>query len=245
MERGIEQVAIKVEQKNVEQMKETTALYRHFSSEGALLYVGISLSWPARTKAHVKGSRWFDNVARVEIERFPSRQAALDAEREAIKSEHPQFNIIHNRNTVNKQRDASRKPRTTDDPILRAIRGPDAIVGPALNYQGDMISIIVAHGEAGKPGELAEIVLGEWAGEVPAFLFEACDTVATIRRGDQINLDEAREMRANVIRKLTKHLRTVEVCNTDIALAVANAFMFPSAKSEKILDDVAVERAKS
>lgn len=77
-----------------------TCLYRHFDADGSLLYVGISLSWPERTKAHAQKSRWFSHVAEVKIERFPTRQEALDAEREAIRREHPKFNIVHNRRPV-------------------------------------------------------------------------------------------------------------------------------------------------
>lgn len=72
-------------------------LYRHFAADGELLYAGISLSWPTRTKSHVRGSPWFDQVAEVKIEKFATRQQALQAEKEAIKTEKPRFNVIHNR----------------------------------------------------------------------------------------------------------------------------------------------------
>src|SRR5690348_12204641 len=74
-----------------------TSLYRHYARDGTLLYVGISLSWPARTRAHAHYSEWFAQVTRVEIELLPSREAALTAEREAIKAERPKFNVVHNR----------------------------------------------------------------------------------------------------------------------------------------------------
>jgi hypothetical protein len=70
-----------------------TALYRHFDSEGCLLYVGISLNAIARLANHRLTSHWFETVARVEIERFRSRQAALAAERKAIRTEKPLHNI--------------------------------------------------------------------------------------------------------------------------------------------------------
>lgn len=76
-----------------------TSLYRHFASDGTLLYVGISLSWFERTRAHAAHSDWFSRVCRVEIEWFPSRAEALVAETIAIKAEKPLFNLHHNKVT--------------------------------------------------------------------------------------------------------------------------------------------------
>jgi hypothetical protein len=71
-----------------------TDLYRHFDSEGCLLYVGISLSAIARLAAHRVRSSWFNRIARVEIKRFPSREDAEAAELEAIRTEKPLHNIV-------------------------------------------------------------------------------------------------------------------------------------------------------
>ena len=73
-------------------MKETTCLYRHFDSEGALLYVGISLSAIERLRKHRESKR-FDKIATVTIERFKTRELALNAERIAIRDEDPKFNV--------------------------------------------------------------------------------------------------------------------------------------------------------
>lgn len=279
----------------------TTSLYRHFADDGTLLYVGISLSWPARTKQHSRGSQWFAQVARVEIEHFPTREAAIEAEFEAIKRERPQFNIIHNRtktaksssrqkvadahlsqwvkvghtlvrpypkclrcggaigarrkwfNTCTRKHMCCRcydewrtiiQPRkgVETDPVLNLIQGPDVIVGPALIYQDDLISVLVAHGESGTNGALNEIVLGKLAAEVPDVWMRVCAGVITIRGPDEITIDEARETRAKIVRKLKQHRRTVEVYDTDISLASAYAARFPSEKSRRILADVAAER---
>jgi hypothetical protein len=72
----------------------TTIVYRHFDSEGQLLYVGISLNAVARLADHRQTSHWFDGIARIDLQRFPSRQAALAAERRAIRKEKPLFNIV-------------------------------------------------------------------------------------------------------------------------------------------------------
>lgn len=74
-----------------------TALYRHFSANGELLYVGISCKPITRLKQHEHDSGWASEIARVEIERFETRAAAMAAEREAIKKEKPRHNVVHAR----------------------------------------------------------------------------------------------------------------------------------------------------
>lgn len=69
-------------------------LYRHFDSNGELLYVGISLSSVARLAQHRRSSVWFDRIKRVEIEAFPTREAAIMAESRAIETEKPKFNVM-------------------------------------------------------------------------------------------------------------------------------------------------------
>lgn len=71
-----------------------TSLYRHFDAGGKLLYVGISLHVFVRLIRHRKRSHWFSQLARIEVEHYPSREAALRAGREAIRSEGPLYNIL-------------------------------------------------------------------------------------------------------------------------------------------------------
>lgn len=78
---------------------ETTTLYRHFDASGALLYVGISLSVLDRLTAH-RASRWHSDIAAVTLEHFPTREAALDAEAEAITNENPKYNIARPRHRI-------------------------------------------------------------------------------------------------------------------------------------------------
>jgi predicted GIY-YIG superfamily endonuclease len=68
-----------------------TALYRHFDADGELLYVGISLDTMRRLLQH-KGSEWQQEIAKVEIEWLPTREAALRAEADAITTEQPLWN---------------------------------------------------------------------------------------------------------------------------------------------------------
>lgn len=70
-----------------------TELYRHFDKSGTLLYVGISLSTVHRLKEHRGGSGWYRKVVTITIERFPTRKAALAAERKAVQTEHPLHNV--------------------------------------------------------------------------------------------------------------------------------------------------------
>ena len=72
------------------------ALYRHFDKDGALLYVGISRSAAARLAQHSK-SPWDHLIARVDVESLDTRQAALKAERKAITTEKPIYNVTHNK----------------------------------------------------------------------------------------------------------------------------------------------------
>lgn len=69
-----------------------TKLYRHFDSNGGLLYVGISLSPTYRLSQHRATAPWFDDIATITIENYPTRQAALEAEARAIHYENPAHN---------------------------------------------------------------------------------------------------------------------------------------------------------
>lgn len=74
-----------------------TALYRHFDTSGALLYVGVSLSAVARLAQHKQTAHWFEQLARVDVEWFDSRFEALEAEAIAITRELPRHNVQHAR----------------------------------------------------------------------------------------------------------------------------------------------------
>lgn len=69
-----------------------TSLYRHFSSDGTLLYVGISLNALVRLLQHRSNSVWGREIVRVEIEHYPSRMAAKLEEDRAIAHENPLHN---------------------------------------------------------------------------------------------------------------------------------------------------------
>jgi hypothetical protein len=62
-------------------------------SIGILIAMDAYSMSASRLSKHCKTSHWFDSIARVDVERFPSRQAALAAERRAIRNEKPLHNI--------------------------------------------------------------------------------------------------------------------------------------------------------
>jgi predicted GIY-YIG superfamily endonuclease len=71
---------------------EKTALYRHFDTDGVLLYVGITNNPAARFKSHAQHAPWMDFAASHTGEWFESRDEALAAESAAIRAELPVFN---------------------------------------------------------------------------------------------------------------------------------------------------------
>lgn len=74
-------------------MSDTTYLYRFFDPAGQLLYVGISHRIENRFGTHKHQKPW-DQVASIKIERFPTRLEAAQAERKAIATEKPAWNVI-------------------------------------------------------------------------------------------------------------------------------------------------------
>lgn len=71
-----------------------TALYRHFDAEGRLLYVGISLSAVQRLEQHKRSAGWFGEITRIDVEWWPMRELAEQAERAAIWQEKPAWNVV-------------------------------------------------------------------------------------------------------------------------------------------------------
>jgi predicted GIY-YIG superfamily endonuclease len=69
-----------------------TWLYRHFDDAGVLLYVGITDDLAQRRREHEHSSDWFARVVETMTVRYPTRVAAVEAERMAIAFERPAFN---------------------------------------------------------------------------------------------------------------------------------------------------------
>ena len=76
---------------------ERTELYRYFSIDEKLLYVGISKDTLERKKQHRRSdAKWKQEYATMTLETFDTRELALIAEKNAIINENPIYNIIHN-----------------------------------------------------------------------------------------------------------------------------------------------------
>jgi hypothetical protein len=72
-------------------------LYRHFNATGELLYVGRTIR-PVlqRQHEHLKTKKWWNEVTLTNYERFSTVEELMTAELDAIRSEHPRYNLTHN-----------------------------------------------------------------------------------------------------------------------------------------------------
>lgn len=69
------------------------ALYRHFDKEGVLLYVGSSHNPMHRWGAHHTTAHWTHDTVSITITWYADHWTGLAAERVAIKTENPKYNI--------------------------------------------------------------------------------------------------------------------------------------------------------
>jgi GIY-YIG catalytic domain len=72
-----------------------TALYRLYDAEGELLYVGISQNPDVRWGQHSQNKPWWPAVEERKIEWHETRAAAAVAEKAAIRTERPYWNLNH------------------------------------------------------------------------------------------------------------------------------------------------------
>jgi len=70
-----------------------TTVYRFFGERRRLLYVGITRREYHRLHQHSRDKGWWEDVRTATFEHYPTRQEALWAEAEAIRSENPVHNI--------------------------------------------------------------------------------------------------------------------------------------------------------
>jgi hypothetical protein len=75
------------------------AVYRHMDRAGTYLYVGKSNDLGRRTREHIRGDGkpWSDEIARVEIDRYPTKRAMDDAEVDQIAYYRPVHNVVRPR----------------------------------------------------------------------------------------------------------------------------------------------------
>lgn len=68
-------------------------LYRLFDARRRLLYVGITNDLDRRLRGHRFGKSWWPEVTSWTTQEFSARELALEAEAQAIRLEHPAYNI--------------------------------------------------------------------------------------------------------------------------------------------------------
>jgi predicted GIY-YIG superfamily endonuclease len=95
----VQDILYKVDGEPVERLPSTTGVYRFFSKDNALLYVGKTIDFRARIRAHFQTARkearhakMMQGVARIECETTSSELTALLFESRAVKVEQPLFN---------------------------------------------------------------------------------------------------------------------------------------------------------
>lgn len=74
-------------------MSERTAVYRLFATDDTLLYVGVAKRFGTRWEQHAKVQPWWPHVDHQTVQWYPAREDALLAEKVAIETERPVYNI--------------------------------------------------------------------------------------------------------------------------------------------------------
>jgi excinuclease UvrABC nuclease subunit len=64
-----------------------------FDADGALLYVGVAKNLGTRWSRHAHDALWWPKVQHQTADWYPNEPAAYAAEREAIRTESPRYNI--------------------------------------------------------------------------------------------------------------------------------------------------------
>lgn len=68
-------------------------VYRFYDRSGILLYIGMTICLVQRLCAHQDDKDWFPEVSRIEIEYFPDKDSAAEAEKNAIRKLDPLYNV--------------------------------------------------------------------------------------------------------------------------------------------------------
>jgi excinuclease UvrABC nuclease subunit len=69
-------------------------VYRVFSKENELLYIGVTKDLKHRISNHKSSKNWWHEVSRIDEECFDDRISAMKAELNAIKNECPKYNKL-------------------------------------------------------------------------------------------------------------------------------------------------------
>jgi predicted GIY-YIG superfamily endonuclease len=89
-------------------------VYRMFNDDGELLYVGVTSSFLRRMGDHKRDKPWYDEIGSIERWRYTTREAANQAEWEAIQTENPRHNIARAVPFIDYEADAEEDARWHD-----------------------------------------------------------------------------------------------------------------------------------
>lgn len=147
-------------------IEERAAVYRFFTADDTLLYVGVTQRFGTRWSSHAKEKPWWPQVARQAVVWYDTRAEALRIETEAIKAEKPVHNVLHQPKPPKPPRPASELDHTFATRFRIPRRMWDAY-GTAATRQGvDRSADLVDHVRDfirihGNEQELAELVAAE------------------------------------------------------------------------------------
>jgi predicted GIY-YIG superfamily endonuclease len=94
-------------------MRSGAVVYRLYDKAEKLLYVGMTGSPEQRWSFHARDKFWWHLVAQKDVTRYEDRSEAEDAERTAIRTEGPAYNL-----TLNPNRSPVRAGDQRSDPFL-------------------------------------------------------------------------------------------------------------------------------
>lgn len=80
--------------RNADRSVPTQTLYRYFDASGRLLYVGITQRGHRRSQEHAETASWWPKVASQTLEHFDTHAEVEAAEKKAIHTEKPIYNIV-------------------------------------------------------------------------------------------------------------------------------------------------------
>jgi predicted GIY-YIG superfamily endonuclease len=76
-------------------------VYRYYAHDDTLLYIGVTNAGLRRAIQHMHDKSWFPQVVHSTFEHFTNRSSAEAREKEAIRAEHPLYNVVYNVPPVN------------------------------------------------------------------------------------------------------------------------------------------------
>lgn len=116
-----------------------TALYRFFSADGALLYVGITKRLTTRFREHSNTSKWWPVAHSHSVEWYATRTLAGRSERAAISDEKPLHNVLHTPRARLPIADRSSREYMTED------RGNALLLELKEHFKGKFFTAADAH----------------------------------------------------------------------------------------------------